>query len=282
MPRAATIRSLADIAEDQWGLFTRQQAESTGMAWTTLARAAKHGIAERVTHGVYRLRGTPADEHRATRAAWLQLAPDIMVWDRSIGQGVACRWTAAAIYGLGSNRLWSAGVHQFTLPVRRQTRRADVRLYRAVLSDRDCARVGGLLVTRPGRIISDLLHDGEDLAIVAQLVADALREAKTSAQDMAAAIASHAAWFGFAEHDGQSLLDWLLHQAPQRQPQRSWPSSMDSGKCEATSTGQHYLLVHTAESNLDDRKRTTIRLTTVMREGPPRRATRRQQPSRSS
>ncbi|WP_117214948.1 type IV toxin-antitoxin system AbiEi family antitoxin domain-containing protein [Allorhizocola rhizosphaerae] len=159
MPRAATIRSLADIAEAQWSLFTRQQAESTGMAWTTLARLAKHGIAERVSHGVYRLRGTSAGDDHATRAAWLQLAPDTMASDRTIGQGVACRWTAAAIYGLGAGRLGPANVHQFTLPVRRQTRREDVKLYRAVLSDSDCARVGGLLVTRPGHIISDLPHE---------------------------------------------------------------------------------------------------------------------------
>ena len=61
------------------------------MAWTTLARLAKDGVAARVTHGVYRLRGTPPDELRAMRAAWLQLAPDAPVWDRIPEQGVACR-----------------------------------------------------------------------------------------------------------------------------------------------------------------------------------------------
>ncbi|HCT81120.1 MAG TPA: hypothetical protein DGG94_10030 [Micromonosporaceae bacterium] len=72
MPRASTIQSLADIAEGQWGLFTRRQAEGTGMAWTTLARLAKDGAAERVAHGVYRLRGNARDANLDVRVAWLQ------------------------------------------------------------------------------------------------------------------------------------------------------------------------------------------------------------------
>jgi hypothetical protein len=273
VPHASTIQSLADIAEDQWGLFTRRQAEATDMAWTRLARLAKDGVAERITHGVYRLRGTLADELRALRAAWLQLTPDTMVWDRTSEQGVVCRWSAAAVYGLGR---WPADVHQFTLPARRQTRRADVRLHRAVLADGEWARVSGLLVTRPGRIACDLLDDGEDLTVVAQLIADALWQAKESTHDVAGVIAPHAAKFGFAEHDGLSLLNWLLHLAPE--PQRFQPSpDFDSGQREDASVGQQFLLVRAVEASRDEPGRTTIRVTTVMRQGPPRR-----RPSRSS
>jgi hypothetical protein len=84
------------VAEDQWGLFTRQQAESTGMAWTTLARLVKNNIAERVAHGIYRLRGAPPVDHLALRAAWLQLAPGTPVWQRTARQGVISRRSAAS------------------------------------------------------------------------------------------------------------------------------------------------------------------------------------------
>jgi hypothetical protein len=115
-------------------------------------------------------------------------------------------------------------------------------LYPAVLSDRDRARVNGLLVTRPARIVANLLEDGEDLAIVAQLIADVLREAKDTPQEVAAVIASHAAWFGFAEHDGLAMLNWLFRQAPQVQHRLRLPFDLDSALSEAA-IGGPYLLV---------------------------------------
>jgi len=207
MPRAATIESLADLAEDQWGLFTRQQAEATGMAWTTLARLARDGAVERVAHGVYRMRGAPADDRLDVRAAWLQLAPETTVWDRTPEQGVVSRRSAAAIYGLGH---LPADIHQFTLPVRRQTRRADVKLYIADLADDEWIRLGGLLVTRPSRIAADLLGNREDLEAIAYVIADALREVKDSPDAVARAIAPHAVKFGLGKEDGLALLGWLL------------------------------------------------------------------------
>jgi len=124
------------------------------LAFTALA---KDGAAERVAHGVYRLRGNARDDNLDVRAAWLQLVPDTMVWDRTPEQGVVCRLSAAAFHGLGH---LPAAIHQFTLPARRQTRRSDVKLYKGNLADDEWTRVGGLLVTRPSRIAADLL-DGE-------------------------------------------------------------------------------------------------------------------------
>jgi hypothetical protein len=215
MPRAATIQLLADLAEDQWGLFTRRQAEATGMAWTTLARLARDGAVERAAHGVYRMRGAPADDRLEVRAAWLQLAPDTTVWARTPDQGVVCRRSAAAIYDLGH---LPADIHQFALPVRRQARRPDVRLYLADLADDEWIRLGGLLVTRPSRIAADLLRDREDPAAVAHVIADALRGAKDHPATVASAIAPHAIRFGLHQADGLALLDWLLDltQDPQR------------------------------------------------------------------
>jgi predicted transcriptional regulator of viral defense system len=207
VPKTSTIAALADLVEDQWGLFTRRQAEDTGLAWTTLARLAKSGIATRVAHGVYRLRGTPADDLADVHAAWLQLAPGTPAWERSPSQGVVSHRSAAEILGFGH---LPADTHQFTVPTRRQTRRHDVHLYRAPVADGEWLNHRGLLITRPSRTVADLLRDKEDPGAVAQVVADCLRAGKEVPSSLAAAISPHAVAFGFDRGDGASLLDWLL------------------------------------------------------------------------
>jgi predicted transcriptional regulator of viral defense system len=207
MPRATTLHALADLTEEQWGLFTKRQAEATGMAWTTLARLVRQGAAERVAQGVYRLRGIPPDEHLALQAAWLQLAPDVPAWERGPGQGVASHRSAAALYGLGH---LPADVHHFVLPIRRQTRRIDVRLHQAQLQAEEWARRGGLLVTRPARTAADLLAQLEDPGAVAQVVVDALRTGADHPGAVVRAIAPHAVRFELPNGDGPALLEWLL------------------------------------------------------------------------
>jgi predicted transcriptional regulator of viral defense system len=205
--RGTTLESLAEVAEDQWGLFTRRQAEATGMAWTTLARLVNDRAAERVARGVYRLRGAPPVDHLALRAAWLQLAPDTAVWQRTVDQGVVSHRSAASVYGLGH---LAADEHHFILPVRRQSRRPDVRLHRAHLEDGEWTNLGGLLVTRPARTAADLLAAWEDPGAVAEAITDALRSGHTRPGAAAEAIAPYAARFGLASGDGQALLGWLV------------------------------------------------------------------------
>ena len=207
MPHATTLQALADLAEEQWGLFTRRQAEATGMAWTTLSRLVSDGAVERVAHGVYRLRGAPPPDDLALRAAWLQLAPDIPAWERTPAQGVVSHRSAAALYRLGD---LPADVHSFTLPVRRQSRRSDVRLHHRPLAEREWITLRGLPVTRPSRIAADLLAEREDPGAVARIVADALRGVYDYPGAVAKALAPHAASFGLSRGDGLGLLGWLL------------------------------------------------------------------------
>jgi predicted transcriptional regulator of viral defense system len=215
VPHGVTLGVLVEVAEDQWGLFTRRQAERTGMAWTTLARLATDNAVERVAHGVYRLRGTPPTDHLALRAAWLQLAPDTPVWQRTAQQGVVSHRSAAAVYGLGH---LPADVHEFILPVRRQSRRPDVRLHRAELDRGEWTSLAGLPVTRPARIVADLIHDREDPGAVAQVIADALRPVHDYPGTVARAIFPYARRFGLPDGDGLALLEWLLELtgAPER------------------------------------------------------------------
>ncbi|MFC3996764.1 type IV toxin-antitoxin system AbiEi family antitoxin domain-containing protein [Nocardiopsis sediminis] len=208
MLRSTALTSLADLAEEQWGLFTRRQAEAAGMAWSTLSRlAADEATVERVAHGVYRLRGAPPADHLDLRAAWLQLAPGTPVWERTPDTGVVSHRSAAALHGLGH---LPADVHEFTLPARRQTRRPDVRLHRGHLAEADRTALHGLPVTRPARTAADLLADREDPGAVAHVVADALRAGHDHPATVTRALSPHATRFGLRRGDGHALLRWLL------------------------------------------------------------------------
>lgn len=216
MSGASTVTTLANLAEEQWGLVTKGQAESTGMAWSTIARLTSQGVLERVARGVYRLRGTPPVDHLELRAAWLQLAPDTPAWDRTADSGVVSHRSAAAVLGLGH---LPADRHEFTIAVRRQTRRPDVRLHRGQLERSDWMRLEGLPVTRPRRLAADLLADGEDPTAAAAALADAFRTGIDDPHAVATAIQPHAARYGLRRGDGFGLLSRLLELT--NDPQRS-------------------------------------------------------------
>ena len=207
MSRSASWATVLSLAEEQWGLVTKQQVEATGVAWSTLARQVRTGSLERVAHGVYRIRGTAEPEHLELRAAWLQLSPATPAWERTPEQGVVSHRSAAALYGIGH---LPADIHEFTLATRKQTRRADVRLHRGHLPENGWITLHGLPVTRPFQIAADLLAEREDPGAVGQLIADALRPVYDYPGSVARAIAPYAAAHGLRRGDGIGLLRWLL------------------------------------------------------------------------
>jgi hypothetical protein len=218
MPGSATSGRLAEIAQDQWGLITRRQAAQAGISTATLDRLTASGVVlERVAHGVYRLTGAPMPDHVELRAAWLQLAPEVPAWNRTPADGIISHRSAATLYGLGH---LPADRHQFTMPARRQSRRADVRLYQRKLTPAEYADLRGLPVTRPSRIASDLLFDREDPDAVAQVVADAIRGAHDHPATFVERLAVHAARFGLRHGDGLALLQWLLELVGDRDTSR--------------------------------------------------------------
>lgn len=207
VPRYSTLHRLAKIAEDQWGLVTRRQAERADVSQATLQRLATTGVLDRVAQGVYRLTGAPPPDHLELRAAWLQLAPEVPAWERTPEQGIVSYRSAAALYDLGH---LPADRHEFTLPVRRQSRRKDVRLHHRSVSPSEWIVLHGMPVTRPSRVAADLLADKEDPEAVAQVIADAIRSIYDYPGTFADALAPHAARFGLRRGDGLALLRWLL------------------------------------------------------------------------
>lgn len=208
MVRSSPYLRLRDLAQDQWGLVTRRQIENAGIAATTIDRLTRPGAAlERVAHGVYQLAGTPIPDHRELRSAWLQLAPEVPAWKRTADQGVVSHRSAAAVYGLGN---LPADSHEFTLPRRKQTRRVDVRIHIRPLGGGEWFRLGGLPVTRPSRIASDLLWDHEDPEAVAHIVVEAIRGISDYPAMFVEALAPHARRFGLREGEGIGVLRWLV------------------------------------------------------------------------
>jgi len=206
---ARPLQRLFDVAEEQWGLCTRQQAQQAGVAASSLARLTRDGLLERVAHGVYRIRGAGEPDHLELRAAWLQLEPGTPAWVRVRSPDVALvsHTSAASLYGVGDLR---ADVHEFTLPARRQTRRADVRLHRGQVPDGQRLLLHGLPTTRAGRMIADLLDDHIEPASVAQITAEVVGRVFDYPSTIAECIAPSAARYGFRRGDGVALLDHLL------------------------------------------------------------------------
>ncbi|MCC7078651.1 MAG: type IV toxin-antitoxin system AbiEi family antitoxin domain-containing protein [Acidimicrobiia bacterium] len=237
----STAVRLGQVAEDQWGLITRRQAEDiANIPPATFARLAADGsVLERVAHGVYRMVGAPMPDHLDLRAAWLQLAPATPAWARTPSQGVVSHRSAAELHSIGH---LPADRHDFTLPGRRQSRRSDVRLHRRPVSDGEWGDVRGLPVTRPSRIASDLLYDSEDPGAVAHLIADAIRAGYDHPAAFVESLGPHAARFGLRRGDGLALLSWLLDlvgdpDAPKWVDQAATGSARASGPEAHSSTG---------------------------------------------
>lgn len=218
MKRPSPLLRLGELTQDQWGLVTRGQLEDAGFASTTVERlTSSGGTLERVSWGVYQLVGSPIPDHRDLRGAWLQLAPHVHAWERTPDQGVVSHRSAAAVYELGH---LPADQHEFTVPVRRQTRRPDVRIHLRQIHDGEWASLDGLLLTRPPRIASDLLRSREDPEAIAHVVADALRRGHATPGEFVSVFGRGAAASGFRRGDGMAVFRWLLDLA----------GDMDSGK----------------------------------------------------
>ena len=199
---------LAELVADQWGLVTSRQVTDAGVPTNTWQRLVARGdVLERLAHGVYRFKVSAPTDHLDLRAAWLQLAPGVWAWDRKPEQGVVSHRSAASLFGLGH---LPALMHEFTVQGRKQSRRPDVRIHQRRLDPEEVTKSGGLPVTRPAKIASDLLGDKEDPESIGQLVADAIRGGYERPRAFVPQLARHASRFGLRRGDGVQLLRWLL------------------------------------------------------------------------
>jgi predicted transcriptional regulator of viral defense system len=210
MNRVDLERVIVDLAEGQWGLLTSAQARLFGVSRVQLVRLVDAGFLIRLAHGVYVLRGAAGIEHLEIRAAWLGLEPELMAADRLRNPtegAVVSHASAARLHQLGD---LNADRYEFTLAERKQSRRSDVRLHRGALQADEIAVVGGLPVTRPERVVVDLLADRHDGEHVARILAAAVSSRSIDLERLTPRLGPFAARFGFPAGEGQQVLDHLL------------------------------------------------------------------------
>ena len=166
------LNILNDLSASQQGVFTAAQARGLSIERLALSRLEAHGQIERITHGVYRSCAAPPFREEDAWAAWLALYPETPAWERRRDgtQGAASHNTAAWLLQLGE---FNPAPMTFTLPFRKQTRRDGIRLVKAPIFPNEVTTVKGIPTTIPTRTILDLLRDGEDLSLVANVFNDA-------------------------------------------------------------------------------------------------------------
>ncbi|WP_051215631.1 type IV toxin-antitoxin system AbiEi family antitoxin domain-containing protein [Granulicoccus phenolivorans] len=204
------LRVLAEVTASQWGLVTSAQAGARGVSRLDLSRLTQAGHLDRLTHGVYRDAGTPADRFEDLRAAWLSTEPatlgETRLRDRAAGVVVAGA-SAARLHEIGD--LW-ADRHEFVAPTRRQSQRPEIRYRQRSLDPRDVTQVQGLPAMTIERTIADLVEDVGDLSLASGALGDAVTRRPLDLERLRALLAPLAERNGLRRHDGDALLARLL------------------------------------------------------------------------
>jgi len=144
--------AIASIAEQQFGVFSREQAAAEGMSEESMSRRVMCDAWERVFPSVYRLAGTPGTGRQRAMAAVLWAGDDAAV----------SHTTAARLLRFDGVR--RSELH-LTVPPQSGFRRRDLILHHSSLAARDVVLVDGIRCTSATRTIIDCaaLLDDESL-----------------------------------------------------------------------------------------------------------------------
>ena len=145
MPGRA-YEALFELATDQYGFITRDQALKSGFNRDTLIQMAKRGLVDHVGHGLYRFKAFPAGPLDAYMAA--------VLWPHG-KTGVLSHETALDLYGLSDAN--PAKIH-ITVPKKHRVTRtipANYEIHHADLQPQEITWREGLLVTTVERTIRD-------------------------------------------------------------------------------------------------------------------------------
>lgn len=165
MPRSA-FTTVADIAAEQQGYVTQDDARAAGVAASTLARMAERGTLVRSSHGVYRVPLIPAGPLDQYREATL--------WPRGV-RGVLSDETALDLHDLSDVN--PAKIH-ITVPRAHRRQREVPALYvvhRVDLTPDEITAHEGIPIVTPARAVLDVARSGLGPALVRQAIADGER-----------------------------------------------------------------------------------------------------------
>jgi very-short-patch-repair endonuclease len=134
--------AVAQVAERQFGAFTREQAFHVDFTVDAIKKRLARGVWILIDHNVYRLAATPETWHQRLIAACLG------------GPAVASHRSASRLWDLPG---MAHDLHEVTALRHRRRRSPDVIWHESFhLSDRDVTAIDGIPVTRPVRTFLDL------------------------------------------------------------------------------------------------------------------------------
>lgn len=144
---------LFEIASEQGGYFTAQQALSCGFSRANLSHHAQSGRFRRVRHGLYRLKDYPSSPREDVIRAWL-----------SVGKDTAVVSHQSALELLGLSDLVPDAVH-LTVPRAARYRRRMPGVHVHTTTEpptlSETVVVDGIRITSPARSIADAAAAGE-------------------------------------------------------------------------------------------------------------------------
>lgn len=151
--------SLLQLATQQYGMLTHEQAEVQQVSVATLLNANIGLPVAEVFPGVIRL-GIPRRDNESIYGAWLRFAPLIPAPERLARRQVAAasHQSAGALYGLTS----AAAMPTFTLFELIDVAPPGVRLAGGRINGNEVAIINGLPVTGSLRTLNDLLASTDD------------------------------------------------------------------------------------------------------------------------
>lgn len=159
--RSPNRKKLYQIAEQQAGYFTSQQAHAAGFTQPLLSYYAHTGQFVRIKRGIYRLSQFPEMPFADLFIAWLQTGKESVISHDS----------ALAVYGLSD--VLPGEIH-VTVPRTASRRRRDIRLHTKRLTAAEITRRAGLPITTVPRTIADVIASGLGEEQVRQAIREAI------------------------------------------------------------------------------------------------------------
>lgn len=162
---------LYEIAENQAGYFTAQQAHSAGFSKERLFYYVTTGRFSRVQRGIYRLVQFPGSPYEDLFISWLKTGPDAVISHDS------------ALYLYKLSDILPGEVHVI-MPRTGSRRRIGIRLHTNRLSPDEVTRREGLPVTSAARTIIDVVASGIAEEQIRKAVHEAIRQGLAGRDDL--------------------------------------------------------------------------------------------------
>ena len=164
--QSSAAQLVYEIAEEQYGYFSVQQARAVGVDPRTVVMMARRGTVERVRRGVYRLTRFPENAMGQYMEA--------ILWPHG-AQGVISHESALGLYEISDVN--PTAVH-ITLPRAYRVRRSVpgfLSVHHADLEPNEIATLEGLPITTPERTIRDCASTHLSSALLRQAIHDGNR-----------------------------------------------------------------------------------------------------------